>query len=406
MTPPAATSSVPERIGFDALYLEQPMTGTGQYAVNLWCELRRAAVDARLLLPADAPPAVHDEAQPGKSASVAPPHAAVRGRTRKIWWEQVGGIRAARQAGVELVHVPYFAAPLRQVVPYVVTVHDAIPLLLPAYGGSAKMRAYLRLVSRAVRRVALVLTDSEHSRRDIERVLRVPDERIRVTPLAASALFQPAATEADRAMLRQLRGRFGLRRPFILNVGGFDQRKRLPQLLRGFAAALPSLPEPHDLVITGRPHTGNAALYPPLEPLIRELGIAEHVRLTGFVGEEDKRDLYRAAAAFAFVSEYEGFGLTPLEALACGAPVICSNRSSLPEVVGEAGLLIDPEPEPIARALIALLTDEELRADLVARAPRRAARFSWERTTRLTLDAYESVLSGAAAATRVMERRA
>jgi glycosyltransferase involved in cell wall biosynthesis len=387
----------PRRVGFDALYLEQPMTGSGQYALNLWRELQRADIDARLLLPADAPQAVHAEAWPGQAACVAPPHAALHGRARKIWWEQ---------AGAELVHVPYFAAPLRQVVPYLVTVHDVIPLVLPAYGGSAKMRAYLRFVTRAVRRAALVLTDSEHSRGDIARVLQLPDERIRVAPLAVAPLYQPATTDADRAALQQTRERFDLRRPFVLNVGGFDERKRLPQLLRGFASALPSLPEPHDLVITGRPHTGNAALYPPLEPLIRELGIAEHVRLTGFVSEQDKRDLYRAAAVFAFVSEYEGFGLTPLEALACGAPVICSNRSSLPEVVGEAGLLIDPEPEPVARALVAVLTDEELRADLVARAPRRAARFSWERTARLTLDAYESVLAGRAAAARVVERRA
>jgi glycosyltransferase involved in cell wall biosynthesis len=405
MTLTTTASSALRRVGFDALYLEQPMTGSGQYAVNLWRELQRTDIDARLLLPADAPPAVYAAAQPGQAACVAPPHAALRGRARKIWWEQAGGVRAARQSAVELVHIPYFAAPLRQVVPYLVTVHDVIPLVLPAYGGSAKMRAYLRVVARAVRRVALVLTDSEHSRRDIARVLRLPDERIRVAPLAAAPLFQPASA-ADLAALEQTRDRFGLRRPFVLNVGGFDQRKRLPQLLRGFASALPSLPEPHDLVIAGRPHTGNTALYPPLEPLIRELGIAEHVRFTGFVSEEDKCGLYRAAAVFAFVSEYEGFGLTPLEALACGAPVICSNRSSLPEVVGEAGLLIDPEPEPIARALVAVLTDEELRADLVARAPRRAARFSWERTARLTLEAYESVLSGRAAATRVVERSA
>jgi glycosyltransferase involved in cell wall biosynthesis len=191
-----------------------------------------------------------------------------------------------------------------------------------------------------------------------------------------------------------MKEKFGLHTPFVLHVGGFDARKRLPQLIRGFAAALPSLPEPYDLVIPGRAHTGNPVVYPPIEPLIQELGIADRVRLVGFVTEDDKRDLYRAASVFAYASEYEGFGLNPLEAMACGAPVICSNRSSLPEVVGDAGLSIDPEPDAIARAIVHVLTDDALRADLSRRSLRRAAGFSWQRTMELTLDAYQDVLEG------------
>jgi glycosyltransferase involved in cell wall biosynthesis len=384
------------RIGFDALFLEQPMTGVGQYALNLWRQLRdqQQAVQPHLLLPADAPAMARDESRPDATTQVAPPPKLPGGRTRKMWWEQTGVVRATRRANVDLVHIPYFSAPLRQAVPHVITVHDVIPLALPSYGGTIKMRAYLRLVARTVRRVPLILTDSEHAKRDITRLLGIPPERVRVTPLAVGEHLRPVETEDDRQAVAALRAKYGLHTPFVLHVGGFDIRKRLPQLVRGFASALPSLPETYELVIPGKAHTGNPVVYPPLEPLIHELGISDRVRLIGFVSEDDKRDLYRAASVFTFASEYEGFGLNPLEAMACGAPVICSNRSSLPEVVGDAGLSIDPEPDAIARALVHVLTDESLRADLSRRGLRRAATFSWERTMQLTLDAYQDVLNG------------
>jgi glycosyltransferase involved in cell wall biosynthesis len=384
------------RIGFDALFLEQPMTGVGQYALNLWQQLRDAqqAIVPHLLLPADAPTIARSERCSRAFSTVAPPPKLPGGQVRKIWWEQTGLVLATRRAKVDLVHVPYFSAPIRQAVPHVVTVHDVIPLALPNYGGTIKMRAYLRLVARTVRKVPLILTDSEHARQDITRLLGVPPERIRVTPLAAGDHLRPVETDDDRAAVAAMRAKLGLHTPFVLHVGGFDARKRLPQLIRGFAAALPSLPEAYDLVIPGRAHTGNPIVYPPIEPLIQELGIADRVRLVGFVTEEDKRDLYRAASVFAYASEYEGFGLNPLEAMACGAPVICSNRSSLPEVVGDAGLSIDPEPDAIARAIVHVLTDDALRTDLSRRSLRRAAGFSWQRTMELTLDAYQDVLEG------------
>jgi glycosyltransferase involved in cell wall biosynthesis len=364
-------------LGFDGLFLEQPMTGAGQYATQLWHALAADAgpFQARLLTPA--------------------PTQLPR-KARKIAWDQVGLPRAASRSGAALVHVPYFAAPLRQRVPYIVTVQDVIPLRLPHYGGSAQMRAYLRLVSRAARKARLVLTDSEHARGDIERELGIPAERLRVVPLAVSDHFRPVTTDADAAQVADTLRRHQLTRPFVLNVGGFDRRKRLPVVVRGFAAALTQLEDAYDLVIAGAPHTENTELYPPLEPLIRELGLTERVRLVGFVSEDDKRDLYRAASAFVFASESEGFGLTPLEAMACGAPVICSRRSSLPEVVGDAGLLIEPEPRAVAEALTQLLGSPELRRELRGRALAQAAAFSWRRTADMTLDAYNEALAAPA----------
>ena len=381
------------RVGFDALFLEQPMTGAGQYALNIWRHLRDSQHDVApvLLRPSDANEHVRAEADVRVSITSLPT-ARLKGKARKIWWEQVGLPSAATLADVALVHVPYFSAPLRQRQPYVVTVHDVIPLAVPEYGGSAQMRAYLRLVGRTVKRAALILTDSEYSKGDIVRLLGVHPDRIRVTLLAASDELRPAGTPAERESVEATLARHGLTNPFVLNVGGHDLRKRLPQLIRGFAKALPSLPGTWDLVITGRPHTGNSVLYPNLAPIIRELGVQDRVKLTGFVSEEDKRNLYRACDIFVFPSAYEGFGLDPLEAMACGAPVISSNRTSLPEVVGDAGLLIDPEPDDIAAAIVRVLREPELRADLAALSLRRAAMFSWDRTAAQTLAAYRDVL--------------
>jgi glycosyltransferase involved in cell wall biosynthesis len=286
-----------------------------------------------------------------------------------------------------------------QRVPYVVTVHDVIPLALPAYRGSAAMRGYLLLVSRAARNARLILTDSEYSRADIVARLAIPEERVLAIPLAADSHYRPPRDGEREATEAELRAKFGLRNPFIFNVGGFDVRKRLDVLVEGFALALPQLREGVELVIAGSPHTGNPALYPPLEPLLRRLGVADRVRVPGFVSEDDKRALFWAAEAYVFTSEYEGFGLSPLEAMACGAPVICSNRTSLPEVVGDAGVLVDPTPRTVAAALVQVMNDAPRRAQLSAVGLARAQTFSWERTAGHTVAAYRIALHPATPST-------
>ncbi len=370
------------------------MTGMGQYALNLWREIRqREDLDAVLLLPADAPQTVHDLA--GKrSIQVSPPaRSRLPGKARKLWWEQAGLVTAARRAQADLVHVPYFSAPLRQPVPYVVTIHDAIPFVLKSYAGGRSMSAYLKIVSRAVRDARLVLTDSRHAAGDIERHIGIRSERIRPVSLAAGGEFTPAHGADDDARIRSVRERYGLTGPFVLNVGGFDRRKNLPALVEGYAQALRGIEGDVDLVIVGAPHSGNLELFPPLQPIIDRHGLGDRVKLTGFVSEQEKLDLYRAAAVFVFASEYEGFGLNPLEAMACGTPVISSNRSSLPEVVGEGGMLIDPTPPEIARALVEVLNDPQLQTSLSQRGVEQARRFSWQETARQTVQSYRDVLN-------------
>ena len=386
------------RIGFDALFLEQPKTGAGRYAVNLWRQLRQRVEPCKLelLAPGDSAEAV-DAAADGRLTTVKLPP--LRGRARKLWWEQTGLPRAVRacQPPLDLVHVPYFAAPAVKAVPYVVTIHDLIPLVVPAYAGSAAMRAYMRLVSRTAKGAALVLTDSEYSRQEIVRVLGVAPERVRAIPLAAGDQFAPAADEADREEVEQVRRRYGIRAPYIVNSGGLDVRKNVPAVIEGFALAQGAGRLEHDLVIVGQAHTGNTRMYPPLDRLIKRLGLTDRVKFVGAVDDDEFVALYRGADFFVFASTYEGFGLTPLEAMACGTAVVSSGGTSLAEVVGDAGLIVEPTPRGVAGGIVRLAADPGLRSELAARGLERAGTYAWHTTAGLTLAAYAAALRDVAA---------
>ncbi|MFW6076013.1 MAG: glycosyltransferase, partial [Chloroflexota bacterium] len=279
------------RLGFDAYYFQHPMTRMGQYAIQLWRALtRRVDSGHRCLLAPAGVPAVEDEADDATIVSASVPQ--LPDRVRKVWWEQAGLPGARKRTDVDLVHIPYFTAPALDVGPLVVTIHDVIPLVLPAYAGSKMMRAYLRMNCKTVQRADLVLTGSEHSRCDIHARLEIPLERIRVTPLAASHAFHPVQSEEDRDRVREIRERYGFGRPFVLYVGGFDRRKRLPELIAAFALANAQAGHRYDLVIAGSPHTGNRRLYPSITPEIKRWGIGDKVHLTGFVPDQDLPDLY------------------------------------------------------------------------------------------------------------------
>jgi glycosyltransferase involved in cell wall biosynthesis len=369
------------RVGFDGAMLRAPHTGSGQYSAALIAAVRELPEIAMTVLsPAPLP------TEP-TALVVSPPRLLTRERMRKVWWEQIGIGRAARQAGVAVVHIPYFAAPLRQAIPHVVTVHDVIPLLIPAYAGGRAMRAYLRLVSAGTRRAAQVIADSECSRRDAIRVLALDDERVTTIPLAMPAGY--GATR-DARMIARLRDRYGLHDArIVFNVAGLDVRKDVATLLRAFARVSAELDDTVRLVIGGVAH-GNAALYPDLVPLARELGIADHVSFIGAISDEEKVAFYQMADCYVAPSRYEGFGLTPLEAMACGAPVVAADASCTPEVVGDAGLLVAPgDVAGFAAAIVRVLSDEALARQLRQQGCDRTRQFSWERTATATCAIYQ-----------------
>lgn len=381
------------RVGINALFLGRPGTGSGQYTRNLLEALAKAYPTNEYLL-----------FNPGPAPSVSNIQYPISNRA-KLWFEQVSFPRACRH--LHLAHVPYFASPLFPTVPTVVTVHDLIPLILPAYRGSLLVRLYTRLVAAAARKAEAIITVSQASQRDIVRYLHIPPERIHVTYEAAGEAFQPVEDEAcpepsRRTQLAAIRQKYALPERYLLYLGGFDQRKNLSALLRAFALLVNrqqhcvlSLSKEARLVIAGKLPGRDSPLFPDPRRLVEELGLEERVVFTGWVAEEDKPALLSGATAFVFPSLYEGFGLPPLEAMACGAPVIASNSSSLPEVVGEGGILVEPtDVEALAEAMEALLADDALRADLRQRALAQAARFSWRQTALETLAVYRKVIGG------------
>jgi len=371
-------------VGFDGAMLRTPHTGSGQYSAALLRALT-AFPDLSITVLTPVPLADRPEA-----VVVAPPRTLPGERMRKVWWEQVGVRVAARRAGVQLIHTPYFAPPLIQHLPEVVTVHDVIPLKFPEYAGGRGMQAYLRLVSAGVRRATQVLTDSNHSRSDVIALLGLDPARVTAVPLAAGPEF---AASPDAAAIARVRARLGLgERRIVFNVAGFDVRKNVDTLIRAYARALPDIPEDVVLVLGGRAH-GNPALYPDPQPLVRALGIESHVCFPGGLSAEERIALYHTAACSVAPSRYEGFGLTPLEAMASGVPVIAADASCTPEVTGDAALLVAPDDvDGFARSLVRVLTDDAFAADLVRRGYERATHFSWARTAAATVAVYRRVL--------------
>jgi len=362
------------------------------YAQNLVERLPGAAPDLNFRL------FLCDAQAPGSMPSqclISPLHrVAGRGatwaRADKLWWEIVALPAAAARRRVALVHYLYWAAPLVATARVVVTVHDVIPLALGDYHRGPASAAYARLMAATVRRADAVITVSEHARRDVRRLLRIPDHRIHVTYEAADARFNPRAEPGES---ERLRARYGLPERFVLYLGGAERRKNLETLVRAWRD-VPMDPgeKPAELVIVAD-FPPPDALYPDIPGLTRRLGLEGRVRVVPRVDEADKPALYRSALLFCFPSAYEGFGLPPLEAMACGAPVLASSATSLPEVTGDAACLLPAgDVGAWARAIRALLESVEARARLRESGLVRAARFSWDRTAEQTAAVYREVL--------------
>jgi glycosyltransferase involved in cell wall biosynthesis len=393
------------RVALNAHFYHHPGTGTGQYLQHLVRSFRGGVAPVEALPFTDGAPQPPPGGWPSGVAPIAARTLAdpLGGNPRKLWWEQVAWPRLARRSGAAVHHVPHFAPPLVPTGPTAVTIHDLIQLIIPEYVTSPLVRAYNALVGRAAHRARLILVDSQASKRDVVRLLGVPESRVRVVYLAGDAsVLRPVPPEEIGAVRRK----YGLEGPFVFYFGGLDRRKNVPALIRALAALPPEVP--WQLAISGRLRKEGSALFPDLPALAAELGVADRVRFLGFAPDEDKPALLRAATCFAFPSIYEGFGMDPLEALACGTPVVCSNRSSLPELMGDAALLVDPDGgggAALTEALRRVLTDADLRADLAARGPVQAARFTWERCARETHAAYEAVLTSPPAPLRTGEGR-
>jgi glycosyltransferase involved in cell wall biosynthesis len=302
--------------------------------------------------------------------------------------EQVELPVAAAGLDLDVFFAPHYNAPLASPAPLVVFVYDLIHLIFrkqlprPRWLSYLYARTQIRL---ACARARIVLTDSENTRRDLVRMLRVPGGRIRVVPLAVEDSFRPVRNPARLAAFRRAHG---LEDPYVLFVSNLKPHKNPDGLLRAAAAVRDRRCR---IVFVGR---GAPAYVAELRALAGRLGLGSRVAFAGTPDRETLRHYYSAASVLAFPSFYEGFGLPPLEAFACGTPVVASNAASIPEVVGDAALSIRPgDTGGLARALDAVLAQPALRRRLVAAGFRRLKRFSWDRAAALTADALREAAS-------------
>jgi glycosyltransferase involved in cell wall biosynthesis len=276
--------------------------------------------------------------------------------------------------------------------PYVVTVLDLIPHRLPELYRQGKNRARFLLgrwlERRALRRARGLIAISKYTADDLVRLLGIPRSRIVVTPLAVRAGLAPAREPEVAAFCRRHRLRAG----YLLYVGGIDRRKNIPFLLEGMRAIVAQRPDA-ELVLAGRYRDDPD--FAELVVRLKRLGLEDSVRLAGYVAEEELAALYAGASVFVYPSLYEGFGLPPLEAMACGAPVVAADRTALPEVLGHAALLVDPQDvAEFAEATLSLLDHPERRRELSEAGQRQAKRFTWDATARATLEAYRQFAEG------------
>lgn len=305
-------------------------------------------------------------------------------RLRGLWWEQQKLPNILRKNQVDILHNPMnHGLPMKQVCKSVVTVHDVIPLVFrEQYLKTFVERTYYNLALKvAMSRSSMIITDSTFSMNEIIKYLDVPIKKIRVIPLACGKEFKPVL-EMNR--LKNVREKFGLRRPFLLTIGGNEPRKNAVRLINIFEGI--SEKYDVDLVVVGGNWRGNGFSKGILK--------ANNVYFLGSVEQEDLVALYSAAELFVFPSLYEGFGLPILEAMACGSPVVASNTSSIPEVAGDAALLFDPrDQEDMNRIIVGILSSRETKEELKQKGLERAKKFTWESTLNQTREAYRDVLS-------------
>lgn len=368
------------RVALDAIPLVAAKTGIGHYTDALAHWLARLHPDHQyeLLSPFDFTFAPGNSTPPNLSKRFFP----VRSVFRK-WW--LVGLPAMLQLSpLDVFHGTNYCIPLYAPCPTVVTIHDLSLFVQPHTHEAANVTRGKRRIPLMARRASRIITPSEWTKRETIAQLGVKAEKVRVIYEGAREGMMPLPASACQSVL----DRRQIKPPYLLYVGTIEPRKNLLTLIRAYDALLKTTEQRPQLVLCG----GRGWLCEEVFKLVEELKLQDVVHFTGYVDDSELPALYSAAAVFLYPSLYEGFGLPPLEAMACGTPVVTSNVSSLPEVVGEAGLLHDPHDErALTQAIATLLTDAQAHAHYRQAGLAQAARFSWERAAHETQAVYDEV---------------
>jgi glycosyltransferase involved in cell wall biosynthesis len=308
--------------------------------------------------------------------------------TPRAWDREAAALdEAIQDHDLDVYHVPQngIGVPARSDCPLVITLLDVIPITAPRFAHARYVEVFNERVPRASARADAVITPSEFSKQDIRRTLAVPEEKIRVIPLAAADIFRPID---HHVAIAHVAARYQIEGDYLFYAGGCNARKNVTTLIESFARAVGGLPRSTRLMLACK-----AAEVPDVvSRTIARLGLEGRVVFLGRPPTEDLPYLYNAARLFVFLSLYEGFGLPPLESLACGVPAIVAGTTALPEVVDDGAVLVDPgDPVRISECILELFHDETLRRVMSARGRARSRLFSWERTATMTRHLYREV---------------
>jgi glycosyltransferase involved in cell wall biosynthesis len=365
------------RIAFDGTTLRPGRTGVGYYTEHLLHHLATESGGAHEI--------VVISNRPIQTTRPLPAWVRVTGITNipfRLPWLQFVAPRLLDLIDPDVVHFTNQVMPLASPVPTVVTIHDMSLRLFPGYHPWKRVLLNRPLITQAARRAAAVIAVSSSARRDIIRFCDIPPERVHVVHEAAAPAFAPVT---DRARLETVRRRYALPDRFLLYVGTIEPRKNLPRLIEAYGRRHRAGDLPWPLVCVGR--YGWRAR--DVEARVEQLGLTGQVRFVGYVPFEDLPAIYSLADLFVFPSLHEGFGLPVVEAMACGAPAVVGDNSSLAEIASGAAETVDvTDVAAIGDALVALMASRERREELARRGLGRARQFSWRRAARETLDVY------------------
>lgn len=372
------------RIGIDGLSLSETKTGVGHYTFELARALAHCAPADEFELVSPRPFLVEPNDADEWPSNLQAIQVQVGPLSRR--WFLFGLSRYIKERRLALFHGTNYEVPLRKSCPTVLTIHDLSLLLHPETHEVQRVRRARRRLPLMTRAATMIVTPTESVRREVCTHLSVPGNRVVAVPEAPRAIFRPKNTAETLAT----RKRLGIEDDFLLFVGTLEPRKNLPTLVSAFREVLTKMTSRLQLVIAGQ--TG--WLIDDLFTQVRELGLANQVIFTGYLPDDDLCALYSSCRVFVYPSLYEGFGLPPLEAMACGAPVIASRIPSIAEVVGEAAVLFAPtDTAALSRSILELLADEKMRQQIATNGMQRAHEFGWERTAQLMREVYNEALA-------------
>lgn len=374
-------------IGLNALLMGGTRAGIGNYIYNLLKAL--ACVDAdnkyQVFVNKQYPAGLWAHNQ-----EPVPVNLTSQGSWARILWEQILLPSSIAKRDIDIMHFPDYSLPvLLGSKPSIITVHDLTYKLFPETFSRGKLLTKLALLGPSLRKAAGIIAVSNNTKKDLIEVCGVSPERITVIHNGVDPeVFKPMESGKVR---EQLAVKYNLEPGYILYVGTLEPRKNITTLIKAFKILKKSRRLPHKLVIAG----GKGWLYREIFQAVSELGLEQEVLFTGYISADELPLFYNGAGVFVYPSLYEGFGLPPLEAMACGIPVVTSDSSSLPEVVGDAGIMVNPtEVEALSDAIDRILSDCQLADRLSVQGLQRAQGFTWEQCSRKTMAVYAQVYAG------------